>query len=114
MAPTSTNSVATTDMSDTSSLDVSPPPRGVPLSKLFSFCSPKSEDDPNDYDDRVDTPVEGRTLNFESEATYSIPEKEVEEVIPRIEEIESPVLFDRGLVFQIGLVGAVLAFDMLA
>lgn len=118
MASISNYSLTGTDMSDTSSLDVSPAPQGIPISKLFSFCSPKKEgeDGHHDFED-IDIPIKGRSLDFESEVSSDVAEEEVkvEQVeVLQDEETEVPVLFDSGLVFQIGIVSAVLAFDMFA
>lgn len=104
---TSIDSLAASEMSDVSSLDVGPAPQSTPLSKLFSFCSPKKEEAHDDFDDDdVDVPVKGRTLDFESEEIFSL----VAEEEPQEENAKGPVLFDGGLVFQISLVGAILAY----
>jgi hypothetical protein len=115
MAFTSIGSLAATEMSDASLLDVGPAPQNTPLFKLFSFCSPKKEEAHDDFDDidvdvDVDVPIKGRSLDSESvEISPLVAEEESQE-----ENAKGPVLLDGGLVFQIGLVGAILAYYVLA
>ncbi|CAJ1950590.1 unnamed protein product [Cylindrotheca closterium] len=107
----STNATTeTSDVSTMESLDVLPPKPKTPISHLFSFCTPKKqpmedEDDVSDETDETDE-ITGRSLTFE-------PEHLEESIVKKEEEAREATLFDGGLLFQIGVVSAVLAFETL-
>jgi hypothetical protein len=101
----SEDSIAETEMSDVSSLDINTP-AGTPISKLFSMCIPKDEDEEEEDDFRGETEdktieIKGRALHFEATESDT-------------KENDGPVLFDTGLLFQMGFIGAVLAYEALA
>lgn len=104
----SEESIAETEISDISTLDVKPP-AGTPIKKLFRMCLPtKSDLEEDDEDSPVagskPFEIKGRSLDFETEV----------QVEDSDDAEEGPVLFDTGLLCQMGVIGAVLVYETLA
>ena len=82
--------------SDVSALTIDVPKDGNPFSKMMSFCSPKAEEEEDDDD----------MTGFHDFGSQKRKEPE--------EEVDDPVLFDTGLIFQIVAMGVVVCYEAMA